>query len=122
MKKFFFVVFLAVAQVAFAKPRHSGIAGHSIITVCPVIIDGFPCPQHPFPTTFDVLDEKGQFLKNVATQDDGTFVVYLAPGTYTIVPSNAPNCLYGPCSVPQTVRVKNRHFTRVIVGYTIPAH
>ena len=122
MKKLLFVVFLALAQVAIAKPGHSGIVGQSIITICPVIIDGFPCPQHPFPTTFDVLDEQGRLVQNVATNDDGTFLVYLAPGTYMIVPSNAPNCLYGPCSGPQTVRVKNRRFTHVIVGYTIPVH
>ena len=59
MKKLVFAVSLAAAHVGFAKPPHTGIAGQTVIVICPLFSDEVPCVPHPFPATFYVLNGKG---------------------------------------------------------------
>ena len=64
----------------------SGIRGIVLIgPLCPVVVEGSPCPDEPWEGIVRVSDPGGQ-VAEVATDAEGRFAVAVAPGTYDVGP------------------------------------
>src|SRR5438046_1393656 len=70
-----------------APGKRPGIVGQVSLTACPVIPSG-GCPLQPYQATIGVFTAEGRLVGEVITEGDGSFLVFLAPGDYTLVPKN----------------------------------
>src|SRR5207245_4235379 len=70
-----------------AKGPKSGIVGEVSIIVCPVINPG-GCPPTPYQATISIFNERGKLVSEAISDESGSFIAYLKPGTYTLVPQN----------------------------------
>src|SRR4051812_11658841 len=94
MKTLFLLASLLLGQVAIAddntseaQGHKSGIVGEVWISACPVITP-FPCPNEPHQGTIWIFNERGRLVKELVSDVDGSFVVFLKPGIYRLVPQN----------------------------------
>jgi hypothetical protein len=110
---------LVGAELASAQGSHSGIVGQTLLNPrCPVSAPFIDCgPPRPFETTVSVYNDKGKLVSEVTSGDDGYFVIYINPGTYTLVPKNPELPLIYPFSDPQSVVVPFKDFAPVTVLY-----
>ncbi|MGH2521318.1 MAG: carboxypeptidase-like regulatory domain-containing protein [Anaerolineales bacterium] len=94
----------------------SGIEGKVIIgPTCPgPVVAESPCADQPYQATITVMDEKNQPVKQLQSDETGSFKVTLAPGTYVLHPESPG----GPTQAPeQTVTVVSGQFTQVTIVY-----
>lgn len=93
-------------------PPRSGVRG----TVeagpqCPVVVQGSPCPDHPWDGTVQVTTPEGEPVAEADTDARGGFIVELAPGSYDLLPV-ADDA--GPAiAAPQRIVIEDGAFTRV---------
>ena len=123
MKALMVLALLFCVQPIFAQGKQSGVIGQSILFSCP---GPFPCLEYPYETTIFVCSDKGRLVETAATDEEGFFVIYLKPGTYTLVPAGPPQPpllppgippfaeIY-PLGYPVTVEVKFKEFTSVTI-------
>jgi len=82
---------------------------------CPVVQIDQPCPDKPFRATFDVFDSRERPITRFESDADGFFEVALQPGTYTIIPDEAP--LLNARSQQHTVAVQPDSVTHVTLYF-----
>ncbi len=81
----------------------------------PVCQEGEPCDDAPFAATFNVY-RGSRRVAAFRSGKDGRFEVPLAPGRYTIVPSDDAPILF-PEGQPQEVTVEAEGFTDVTLHF-----
>ena len=52
---------------------------------CPVFSEADPCPDTPFQAWIDILDNRGDMVARVRTDETGRFHLGLKPGQYRVV-------------------------------------
>jgi hypothetical protein len=135
MKRLLLLILLLGIQVTFAENRHSGIIGQSLIS-CLRYRPGPECPPSPFATTISVSSDKGRLVETVETDNTGLFVIYLKPGSYTLllagppppppiaprpgIPPTPPPPFVWP-AIPFTVEVEHKDFAVVTLLYPLTA-
>ena len=100
-----------------ASATKTGIEGTVVRgPMCPVVMDGNPCPDQPFSALFHVLDDEGNGVAKFLTTADGWFHIALAPGEYVIVPDrSAP--LMDPTGQKVDVTVPERGFSTLALTF-----
>ena len=111
------------AAVLLALGTASGAAGHVDSGIrgrvlygptCPVQRPGRSC-ERPYRASIAVRNEHtGTLVMRVRSGADGRFTVYLAPGSYLLVPRNGRPY---PRAHSQTVSVRRNAFTAVTISY-----
>jgi hypothetical protein len=94
----------------------SGIEG--LVTIgpmCPVEIEGQPCPDQPYEAPIVVEDAGGDEVARVTSDADGRFRVTLEPGAYTLVPQSPESRL--PYAGEQSTEVVAGEYTQVTIAY-----
>jgi hypothetical protein len=117
---FLFVLFLAAcgSKVNDAQePIVSGVKGRSLIgPMCPVVQEGTPCPDQPYPTTFIVFTTGGSEALRFQTDAEGKFQVSLPPGEYILHPDR-PEGSPLPFAPDVPFTVIEGQFTNIIVTF-----
>lgn len=94
----------------------SGIEGMVTIgPMCPVEIEGQPCPDQPYQATIAIEDAGGDEVARVESGEDGRFRFNLSPGSYTLVPQSPESRL--PYAGEQPVEVTAGRYTQVTIEY-----
>jgi hypothetical protein len=94
----------------------SGIEG--LVTIgpmCPVEIEGQPCPDQPYEATIVIEDAGGDEVARVTSDADGRFRLTLEPGTYTLVPQSPASRL--PYAGEQSTEIVSGEYTQVTIAY-----
>lgn len=107
---------LVMTGTSTAPGGESGIEGSVLVgPMCPIEIEGQECPDRPFAATITVLDQAGQAVATIATDNtSGAFRILLAPGMYTLRPEPGPTIEYAD---QQVVQVQSGSFTQVVIVY-----
>jgi hypothetical protein len=71
--------------------------------MCPVVVLGTDCPDLPYQATIDVLDESGDGVASVESDEAGRYAVPLRPGVYTLSPRSPASGLPFAEAVPFAV-------------------
>jgi hypothetical protein len=100
-------------------PPQSGIDGLVLRgPLCPVIVEGSPCPDAPLPgAPIRITPAGGGEPANVISDDRGRFRVALSPGDYDVEPLPIDG---GPLPAPgpaQRVTVTHNRYTEITVTY-----
>ncbi len=108
-----FVFSVTRAQVL-PPSGNSGIHGLLLVgPTCPVVREGVDCPDRPAPSVpLVITGVDGAIAARTTTKDDGTFIVLVSPGQYTI--SKDPNTPF-PTITPFQVTVPAGDITDVVV-------
>ena len=130
MKTFLLIGFLFVWQFGFADdPRsetdkdklpargRSGVIGEVTLVACPVVPPG-GCPPQPYRATISIFDVKGRLVQEVVSGEDGSFLIYLKPGQYTLVPQDPEPPHIWPFAYPVDVVVESHDFALVSIVYS----
>jgi hypothetical protein len=100
-----------------APASRTGIEGTVVRgPMCPVVMDGNPCPDQPFSALFHVLDDEGNGVAKFLTTAEGWFHIVLAPGDYVIVPDDSAPIMH-PASQPIAVTVTDRGFATLTLSF-----
>jgi len=92
-----------------------GVEGQVLIgPMCPVMVEGQPCPDQPYQATLAILDTNGRELIRVETDTAGRFKVALEPGSYTMQPQPGEGIAFAS---PFDFSVQEGTFTQVMVLY-----
>jgi hypothetical protein len=113
-----FILPIISACASASQTITSGISGKVMIgPISPVEKEG-EVNEKPYPDALIfIMDASGKKkMKEVKSDLDGLFKVYLAPGTYLLVPQSPKNQAL-PVGEPQTVIVLENRFTDVTVNY-----
>ncbi len=109
-------VTLASCGQGVSAPSKSGVEGIVLIgPMCPVEIEGSPCPDQPFAATIKIV-QAGKEVDTVESGKDGRFRVLLEPGDYVLEPAG-PNPGAPPTGQPIPVTVKPDAFTQVTLHF-----
>ena len=109
-------VTLAACGRGSSAPSDSGVQGIVLIgPMCPVVVEGSPCPDRPFAATI-VVKRDGDEVTTVESGKDGRFRVALEPGDYALEASG-PNPGAPPTARPVSFTVKPHAFTQVTVNF-----
>ncbi len=110
-------VILLALGTASAATRHldSGIHGRVLYgPTCPVQRPGRSC-ERPYQATIAIRREHtGTLVTRVRSRAGGRFTVYLAPGSYLLMPQNGRPY---PRAHSQTVSIDRTTFTAITVRY-----
>lgn len=106
------------AGVPSILPYQSGIRGSVTIgPTCPVV--QYPptgaCDDKPYETTLSIINTSGKQVAIATSKKDGTFVIALPPGVYTIKPNAPPARM--PYAASQTVTVPATGYVDVTISY-----
>lgn len=113
------IVLLMVACGALARPTptDSGITGQALIgPVCPVVIEGQDCSDHPYQAIITVNSLEGKKIVQFQTDEEGNFYVPLAPGEYILHPES-PQDQPLPFAEEQRFTVLPGEYTTLTVLY-----
>lgn len=101
-----------------AAPQNSGVEGVTMVDGgCPPARDAPPCPDKPLPARIEVAQAgSGEPVGSVDSGADGRFRIALAPGDYTLRPTNLAGTPL-PIAQPLDVRVDANRFTTVAVSF-----
>ncbi len=99
---------VALALAGCASPTampESGVTGTVWIgPMCPVVREGEPCPDQPYPTTLVVTDADGRERARQETDPTAAFHIPLPPGDYVLSPlTDNPGGLAFASPLPITV-------------------
>ena len=100
-----------------AETVNSGIEGRMMRgPMCPAINSAEPCPDAPFSASFEVFDNQGNLVVRFDSDEQGHFKIALAPGVYTIVPTeDAP--LMQPTLQKEEVEALANRFVEVTLRF-----
>jgi hypothetical protein len=122
MKRFFTITFLVLALFLAAcggktAGIDTGITGETYLSVCTGADIAVDCTNiNPYATKLDILDENMVFLQTVETEEDGTFIIALDPGTYYIHPQNDG---FFPIAADFRVVVTHGELAEMVISYDI---
>ena len=112
---FVLVFFLSSCSIFPVTPADSGIEGQVFIgPMCPVLMEGQECPDHPYQATISILHQNGRKVTQFQTDDEGNFRVPLAAGEYILHPESPAGI---PSASEQPFTVLPGQFTRITVSY-----
>jgi hypothetical protein len=99
------------------QSQDSGVTGTSVVDGgCPVVHIDEGCPDRPMPAHLTVTQGNSTVLASAETSPDGNFWIPLAPGSYTMTPTNTSGSIL-PSSRPISLDVHEREFTTVTVRF-----
>ncbi len=106
-------------------PQRSGIRGRVVIGPSCPDLQSMPtndqCADQPYQVTLSIQTKEGKEVKQVTSGVDGTFTVYLDPGSYVIIPVSQANgegsILFTPHADPVTVTLIPLHIVDVLISY-----
>jgi carboxypeptidase family protein len=106
---------VATACSSTSAPPNTGITGRALAgPMCPVMIEGQPCPDKPVQVTLTVLNSSGGKVTTFQTDSEGKFTVDLAPGVYTLQVERTEGVYFG--GADQQVTVVEGQYTPVTVS------
>ena len=109
------IILLATCSVQEAAPADSGVEGQVVIgPMCPVVQEGQPCPDQPYPATLTVNSRDGNKITQVRADQQGHFRIALKPGDYILHPESS-NAM--PFAAEQAFHVESGHFVQLRVSY-----
>lgn len=92
-----------------------GIEGLALLgPLCPVVMEGQPCPDRPYQAWIRVLDGDGGVVTRIRTDEEGRFRVGLEPGGYVLDPVSGDPF---PRAGRQEVSVTTGRFTEVTLHF-----
>ena len=96
----------------------SGVTGVSVLAAsCPETPQTQECPDRPIPAHLTVTRaNSGEVVASTDTNPDGNFRIPLAPGTYTVTPTNM-SAAPMPSAYPISFEVREREFTTITVRF-----
>jgi hypothetical protein len=96
----------------------SGVAGVVVLaSSCPVLPDTDDCPDQPMAAHLAVTAAgSSRVVTSVDTGSDGSFRIVLAPGAYTLTPTNTVGAPM-PSAYPISFDVREREFTTLTVKF-----
>ena len=96
----------------------SGVTGVSVLAAsCPETPQAQECPDRPMPAHLTVTRaNSGEVVASADTNSDGNFRISLAPGTYTVTPTNM-SAAPMPSAYPISFEVREREFTTITVRF-----
>lgn len=99
-------------------PQDSGVEGTTMVDGgCPPARDAPPCPDKPLAARIEVTRAgSGDAVVTVTSGEDGRFHIALAPGDYTLHPTNLAGTPL-PIAQPVDVHVDASRFTTVEVSF-----
>jgi hypothetical protein len=82
------VLLVACAQASSDGPSPASGARGTVVfgPNCPVVVAGTPCPDRPWQGKVQAFTVRGAFVRDTATDRDGSFELPLGPGTYDLIP------------------------------------
>jgi hypothetical protein len=100
------------------ESQDSGVTGTSVVDGgCPVIRIDEGCPDRPMAAHLTVTQGNSTVaVASAETGPDGNFWIPLAPGSYTMTPTNTSGSIL-PSSRPILFDVHEREFTMVTVRF-----
>lgn len=100
------------------ESQSSGVTGTSVVDGgCPVVRIDEVCPDRPMPAHLTVTQSNSTVVvASAETYPDGNFWIPLAPGSYTMTPTNTSGSIL-PSSGPISFDVHQREFTTVTVRF-----
>jgi hypothetical protein len=110
---------LILSTFSFSKTavvQGEGIKGISVSgPSCPVIMNPpqDECADKPYPTTISIKTVSGKEIKRIKTQADGTFIIHVEPGIYTL--TGEANSL--GIKPETTITVKENSYTDATLMY-----
>ena len=111
------VLLLAGCGAGVSAPPNTGITGQVLVgPLCPVQIQGQPCPDQPVQATVQVLDTSGGQVTRFQTDDQGRFTVNLAPGNYVLRPQRGDGQGLGNLGKDQPVTVVQGQYVTVTLS------
>jgi len=109
------ILVLATCSIYNPTPRGSGVEGQVLIgPTCPVVQQGQPCPDQPYPAALTVRSSNGLQIAQVQTDAQGHFRIPLVPGEYILHPES-PNGI--PFAGDQSFVVETGLYTHLTVNY-----
>lgn len=84
--------------------------------MCPVVQEGVECPDQPYQATLTVLNTNRKEVLHFETDEDGRYIVNLAPGDYILRPES-PQDMPLPYASEQNFTVLPDEITQLIVVY-----
>jgi len=108
---------LAACGPSISAPPDTGVTGQVLVgPMCPVMIQGQPCPDQPTQATVQVFDASGNKVTEFQTDDQGRFTVNLAPGQYTLRPQRGDGQGMGNFGKDEPVTVVQGQFATVTLS------
>ena len=100
------------------ESTHSGVTGVTVISSsCPAVPDTEVCPDQPTAAHLAVTAAgSSRVVASVDTGADGRFRIVLAPGAYTLTPTNTSGAPM-PTAYPISFEVHEREFTTLTVKF-----
>jgi hypothetical protein len=100
------------------ESSHSGVTGVTVISSsCPAVPDTEACPDQPTAAHLAVTAAgSSRVVASVDTGADGNFRIVLAPGAYTLTPTNTSGAPM-PTAYPISFEVREREFTTLTVKF-----
>ena len=109
------ILLLATWSFHSPAPRESGIEGQVWLgPMCPVVQQGQPCPDQPYPATLTVNSPNNGTVMQFQTDGQGHFRIPLGPGQYSLH-AESPNGI--PFATDQVIVVGVGQYTQVTVHY-----
>jgi hypothetical protein len=102
-----------------APPAAAGPGVYGLVTIgptCPVQRIDNPCPDRAYAGTLSFQDAAGREVARVTADQDGQYVLHVAPGTYHVVPLAPAGSPY-PRGVPADVTVTPGAWSRLDIVY-----